>query len=52
MLVKFFSDPDAQRLNGEFVDGEQIEILYYGYDQFTLLDENKDVVDIVILQTE
>jgi len=50
MLAKFYSTPNAYRFSGEYIDGEPIEILYYGYDMFTLLDENEDVIGVTILE--
>ncbi len=53
MLSSFFvNGENAHRINGEFVDGEPIQILYRGCEQFTLLDENEEVIGITILETE
>ena len=51
MLLKFFSTPNTHRLNGEFVAGEPIKLLYsHTYTSFTLLDENEDVIGITIIE--
>lgn len=52
MLKKFFAHSNAHRGSDEYVDGEPIEILYNGYDRFTLLDENQNVIGITVLVTE
>lgn len=53
MLKNFYSKPDAHRLNGEFVEGEPIELIYsHTFNQITLLDEFEDVIGITILDPQ
>lgn len=52
ILEKFFSNPNAHRLNGEFIDGEPIKVIYYGYNLFTLLDKNEDIIGVTVLEVE
>lgn len=53
MLHSFFTRNDAYRTDGEpYADGEGIELYYSGYTQFTLLDENKDVIGIAIFEVD
>ncbi|MPN57780.1 hypothetical protein SDC9_205474 [bioreactor metagenome] len=48
-LGKFFTSTTAHRKNGEFIDGEPIELMEYEYNMFTLLDENEDIVGVTVL---
>ena len=53
ILSTYFARKNAYRTDGEaYVDGEAIELYYSGYTRFTLLDENKDVIGIVIFEVD